>query len=322
MLFMPLISVIVPIYKVEKYLARCVKSIRNQTFTDIEIILVDDGSPDKCGEMCDAYARKDERVRVIHKANGGLSSARNVGIDEAKGEYLAFIDSDDWMDADMLEILHRIAQEKNADIVECSFRNIYNDRIIEETACTAQIIEATPLEAIESILDWKFFKPVAWNKLYSATIMQDIRYTEGKLHEDEFTTHKFFMAAKKLVYVDISKYNYDKSRTDSITGDAFRESNLDACEALSERMHLVWDNNFSQIEEKMNNVYSWVLFSNLYKAFQAKIKGAKLKATIKRGLDDYAQLNRENRPLGEQYREPYACLEKGLSCFAKYWKEK
>lgn len=135
------ISVIVPIYKVENYLNRCVESIRKQTYRNLEIILVDDGSPDACGEMCDRYAQEDSRIRVIHKENGGLSDARNAGIEVATGEYIAFVDSDDWIDDKMYEVLYSTLLKYNADIAECSYRNLYADCIVEETNCTGNVVE-------------------------------------------------------------------------------------------------------------------------------------------------------------------------------------
>ena len=121
---MATISIIVPVYNVEKYLERCVKSIQNQTYSDLEIILVDDGSPDSSGALCDQYAKEDKRIKVIHKKNGGLSEARNYGIEAATGSYIMFIDSDDWIDLDMAEMLCKLSNKYDADIVECSWRNI------------------------------------------------------------------------------------------------------------------------------------------------------------------------------------------------------
>lgn len=119
-----LVSVIVPVYKVERYLSRCVDSILQQSYSNLEVILVDDGSPDSCGMICDEYQKNDRRIRVIHKSNGGLSDARNYGIEAAQGKYLAFVDSDDWLDFDMIDILYRVLTSQGADIAECSYRNL------------------------------------------------------------------------------------------------------------------------------------------------------------------------------------------------------
>ncbi|MEG2021798.1 MAG: glycosyltransferase [Oscillospiraceae bacterium] len=277
---LPEISIVVPIYKVEAYLDRCVQSIQNQTFTDLEIILVDDGSPDKCGDICDEYAKQDSRIKVLHKANGGLSSARNAGIEYATANYIMFLDSDDWMDLDTVEVLYKVLKQHDADIAECSFRNVYSDTIVEETTCTGAIIEGTNIDALEGILDWNHFKPVAWNKLYKREVIGDIRYPKGLLHEDEFTTYKYFWNAKKLVYVDVSKINYDCSRTESITKSGFNINKLDACIALYQRIEFFADNNIIELEEKNCNVFCWVTLENLYKCYQANLKGEKLDRVI------------------------------------------
>lgn len=269
------ISVIVPVYKVEPYLARCIESIQKQTYFNLEIILVDDGSPDNCGNLCDEYAAKDNRICVIHKKNGGLSDARNAGIESASGSYLCFADSDDWLDRDMIALLYKLCIEKNADISECSFRNIYSGYIQEETACTAQLIEGNHIFALKKMLEWKYFKPVAWNKLYKRSVIGDIRYPVGKLHEDEYTTYKIFYNAKKSVYIDVSKYNYDKTRTDSITGSEFKEDNLDACWAFRERIDFFREHHLDILEKEINNAYCWQVLYLAHKCYLEGITGKK-----------------------------------------------
>lgn len=311
-----LISVIVPIYKVEKYLARCVDSILCQTYQNLEVILVDDGSPDGCGAICDAYAQKDSRVRVIHKPNGGLSSARNAGIDAAAGEYLAFIDSDDWIDADMMELLYNTMLHHNAQIAECSFRHILQNRVEEETPCTASCIVGTNLDALEGCLDWKHFKPVACNKLYSRKIIQDIRYPVGRLHEDEFTTYKFFYNADKVVYIDVSKYNYDHTREDSITNKKFNEDHLDACFAFRERAEFFHEHNIVSLEKKMNDMYVWVLWDRLSLAARDNIYGPKVEQLVELAKKDIACFS--ERPMSPDYRSKLAKLaEKGMRSFTR-----
>lgn len=275
-----MISVIVPVYKVEKYLKRCVNSIISQTYENLEIILVDDGSPDKCGEMCDKYAQQDSRIKVIHKENGGLSDARNAGLEIYKGNYVVFVDSDDWIDSDMIETLYKVLKDNGADIAECSYRNLFCDCIKEETECNAEIVVGDAKFALESMLDWKYFKPNAWNKLYSRKVISNVRYPKGKLHEDEFTTYKYMYNAEKLVYVDVSKYNYDRRRTDSITGEKFREDNLDACLAFRERMYFLQEKGITNFERKMNDIYCWVVLDRLYKCFLYNVKGKKVDQTI------------------------------------------
>lgn len=310
------ISVVVPIYKVEKYLNRCVDSILHQTFRDLEILLVDDGSPDNCGKICDIYAQKDSRVQVIHKENGGLSSARNAGIEAASGEYLAFVDSDDWLDLDMLEILYTAACRYDAQIAECSYRRIYQDHVEEETPCTGACIMATPVEALEGMYDWRNFKPVAWNKLYHRSTIKGERYPIGRLHEDEFTTYRFVWNARKLVFVDVSKYNYDCSRTDSITTQQFRESHLDACFAFRERVDFLREHGVVQLERKAIDSYCWVLFDRLYKAYRARLGGKKLRQVLEMARKDAREF--QGSAISPPNLETLQVIEKkGLKSFGK-----
>lgn len=314
------ISVIVPIYKVENYLDRCVNSIRNQTYDNLEIILVDDGSPDRCGEMCDAYAKEDNRIKVIHKENGGLSDARNKGIEAATGEYLAFVDSDDWLDLDMMELLYKMVKKHRADIAECSWRNIYKDCVIEETKCTAEQIVGANVVALEGMLDWKYFKPIACNKLYHKSVIGDVRFPKGKLHEDEFTVYKYVYAAQKIVYIDVSRYNYDRSRTDSITGSEFKEQNLVVCDAFRERVDFFREHKLDTLEEKMNNAYFWVLFDRLDKCIELGIESDKINALVEQAKKDVGYF--KDRPLQKTYYERLQTLSLGFDKYKEQYRDK
>ena len=182
------ISVIVPIYKVEKYLHRCIDSVLAQTFTDFELILVDDGSPDNCGKICDEYAEKDNRIHVIHKENGGLSDARNAGIDWAfansDSEWITFIDSDDWIHPKYLETLYNAVKETGCEISICGY---------EETTGDSPKVDDINLQAVivsteDFFCEHNVNAVVAWGKLYKKELFREIRYPVGKLHEDEFNT--------------------------------------------------------------------------------------------------------------------------------------
>ena len=232
---MDLISVIVPVYKVEKYLDKCVSSIVNQTYRNLEIILVDDGSPDHCGAMCDAWAEKDERIKVIHKENGGLSDARNAGMDAASGEYIAFADSDDWIDSRFLSHLHRAIHETGAEIAACDIQTVYEtDPPATPSPEETPILVYTPEEAIGSILRGEGFRAVAWNKLYHRSCLEGERYPVGKHHEDEFLTYRILAKAKKLAYVDLPLYFY-LQRSGSIMHTVTLKR-LDALDAYLERL--------------------------------------------------------------------------------------
>ena len=310
---MPAISVIVPVYKVEKFIDRCVESIVNQTFTDIEIILVDDGSPDQSGTMCDAWRAKDERIIVIHKKNGGLSDARNFGLDVATGDYVAFIDSDDWIDSDMLELLFKAVRKYHADIADCSWRCIYHDRIEAETDNSGEYIVGDNIFALRGEMEWKYFKPIACNKIYDRYIFENIRFPVGKLHEDEFTTHLAFYKARKLVYVDVSKYNYDRTREESITA-VFREKNLDVIEALQNRLDFFYEKGLVELQPQMENLYFHILLDRLYKCYMYGIKTDRVKKIIHDTNEKYF-LNM-SLPLNPQWKYELSLLKISYYLFA------
>ncbi|MBQ6799361.1 MAG: glycosyltransferase [Oscillospiraceae bacterium] len=224
----PLISVIVPVYRVELYLRPCIESILAQTLQEIEIILVDDGSPDRCGELCEEYAAKDPRIRVIHKENGGLSSARNAGLEIAQGEYIGFVDSDDRVDPDMFEFLYRNLEESGADISVCGYRIHQNGSVIScgEPFRSVQ----TSREAMRTVMEQPEIGIVVWNKLYRRSIFRGIRFPEGRIAEDAFLYLRLTDAADTVVFDTAPKYHYLR-REGSITMRPFSPSMLDAVEA-------------------------------------------------------------------------------------------
>lgn len=250
-----LISVIVPIYQVEQFLPKCIDSICNQTYQKLEIILVDDGSPDRCGEICDEYAKKDHRIRVIHKANGGLSDARNAGIQIAQGTFFSFVDSDDLIHPQMLEQLHTMAIQKEAQIAICQYAYLEEN----EEADFSKTIPSGPerwrmvsqMEAQELYFDkqQRVIYTVAWNKLYRAELFEDIRYPKGKVHEDEFTTFKLLYEAKGIVVTDDVFYYY-LVRSNSIMG-KFNRKRFHLLDAYRERMRFYMEHGEYGLYAKM-----------------------------------------------------------------------
>ena len=235
----PRISVIVPIYKVEKYLMRCIKSIQNQTYTNLEIILVDDGSPDRCGEICEEFARQDKRICVIHKENGGLSDARNAGLEVAKGEYIAFVDSDDYIAPDFLQTLYGHLVETDSDVALCSYQVVTGQDLLVNQEETTPVYVYNRKELLLNLYDANHedatFFIVAWNKLYKRSLWQQVRFPKGKIHEDEATTYQIFDLCKKGVYVKAPLYGYFTSES-SITRDAFSIKRLQWMDALNDRI--------------------------------------------------------------------------------------
>ena len=209
----PLISVIVPVYKVEPYLDRCVQSIVNQTYKNLEIILVDDGSPDNCPAMCDAWAEKDSRVRVIHKKNGGAASARNAALDVMQGEYIAFTDSDDYIDANMFSALYASIERNNSDISMCELHNVdLNGAILDSPKLQCEHVKGESRDALVCLVEMSSIcYCVLYNKLYKRFLWKDVRFPEYRIYEDEAVLAKIYALAKTVSYVYRSLYYYVQS---------------------------------------------------------------------------------------------------------------
>ena len=222
----PLISIIVPVYKVEDYLARCVDSLRNQTYENLEIILVDDGSPDNCGAICDDYAARDSRIRVIHKKNGGLSSARNAGIDVAQGAYLGFVDSDDWVDIHTYEWLMEMVQTEHVKMV-CAGRWDYSSATGEKTLglCPPEREVISGEELAKRIFLWDNVDSAAWDKLYHRSLFQELRYPLGVVSEDLPVTYRAGLKAGRIGMLNKPVYYYFH-REGSITTAAISEKSF------------------------------------------------------------------------------------------------
>ena len=211
------ISVIVAVYNIEAYLERCVYSVCRQTYQNLEIILVDDGSTDKSGELCDRMAGEDERIRVIHKKNGGLADARNAGMDAATGNLIAFVDGDDYIDADMYEKMLDVMLKEKADTAICRYRRVYTDGTQDDS--TDRVIVWEGQEALQYYIEERDeydIQNAAWNKLYRRKILENLRFPLGKWYEDIMFTTKALSNADKCVYLDSACYNYIIDREGSI----------------------------------------------------------------------------------------------------------
>ena len=224
----PCISIIVPIYKVEPYIRKCIESIICQTYTQLEIILVDDGSPDNCGAICDEYARKDSRIRVIHKENGGLSDARNAGLDICTGEYIGFVDSDDWIEPQMYEKLLHLLQEFDTDI---AFGGVADDVAQNGTVTTIKVSDygATPYaeEKLSAMRRYFLGSWAAWDKLYRRELFDEIRFPVGEINEDEAIVLQLLDRCERVCYTNEVFYHYMKrSNGTSITTASFSTKKL------------------------------------------------------------------------------------------------
>jgi len=270
------ISVVVPVYKVEKYLDRCVASIVAQTYENLEIILVDDGSPDGCGVICDNWARKDPRVKVVHKENGGLSSARNAGVAVATGKYVGFVDSDDYIHPQMYEKLYAALTETGADVSICNY-----DYVDESGAADLQMREVSPVktevltreQAYEKIAVVKkgyAYYVTAWNKLYPRSVFEQLQFKEGFVHEDEFFVHHLFSRCSRIATISDMLYLYVQ-RSGSITKGKATARSLHGVYAYYDRYEFFRGENRRRFARLSLQSANWLLTDLLYRMDKADL---------------------------------------------------
>lgn len=231
------ISIIVPVYKVEQYLDRCIKSILNQTFTNLELILVDDGSPDRCPEICDEWERKDSRIKVIHKQNGGAGAARNAGLQIASGKYIGFVDSDDWIEANMYQELHQLATKYDADMVICNRFDRNGKRIADKDV----VIELWNKNDCMN----HFFRVhgendthAIWNRLIKRENLKNFKFIEGRMNEDVHACYCFSFVSNKTIYTNKQYYHY-VFNDEGVTNNKFTLKKLDLLYVWNEVQKLV-----------------------------------------------------------------------------------
>ena len=231
-----MISVIVPVYKVEKYLDECVESIINQTYTHIEVILVDDGSPDNCPQMCDAWGQEDKSVKVIHQKNGGVSAARNAALDIACGEYIYFVDSDDFIEATALEYVHKLIVEYNVPMVIGGYRRVSENGEYDREVLADADIEVNVFDEYKTwekaAFDMGFI--MVYTKLYKAELWTDCRFPVGKIHEDNGVMVEILPKCHRVVYSNKPIYNY-RINLQGIMHTKFSIKNLDKCIFFNEQ---------------------------------------------------------------------------------------
>lgn len=285
------VSVVVPIYNVESYLIRCIDSILGQTYQNLEVILIDDGATDRSGEIVDQYAAKDQRIVPIHKKNGGLSDARNAGIETASGEYICFVDADDLLHPDYVELMLEQCVSYGCDIVQCRFERSSVGTFTSERGNGDVIIYDSVgiLNAIYSSLSVETI--VVWNKLYKRELFDQVRFPQGRIHEDEATSYKVLYKAKKIARIDKVLYLYYQNRA-SITQQTYSLKRLDILTALEERMSFFKEHNLIQLYEKDSYKYlcklliqyylvskmdtvNMVVLKNLKKKYWLKLKESK-----------------------------------------------
>lgn len=297
------VSIIVPVYQVENYIRQCVDSILAQTFTDFELLLVDDGSKDNSGQICDEYALMDQRVKVIHKENGGLSDARNCGLDQAVGNYFMFVDSDDYIAPTMLECLHKTLVNKEADIAVCNFlyffeedrKRDFSTNMKSEVLSGAEIFYTRKNERNYGI--WT----VAWNKLYKRKTLGEVRFRFGKYHEDEFWANDIYQMDIKVVTIPECLYYY-RQRGNSIMGRKNIKRDFDILEALQERMAVYLMN-----EKHVDQAYKVLIYSLEY------LEESKRLLTNKDEENQFIQAEKKTKDIMKQLKKMKLSKIKSIS---------
>ena len=274
---MPTISVVIPAYNVEKYLDKCMNSVLNQSFTDFEVLLIDDGAKDSTVQLCDKYAEKDTRVKTYHKKNGGLSDARNAGINVARGKYVTFIDGDDYVKDNYLELLYNTLLKHCADISAVRIQKFYSDEMRNNIKENLSSISLSGLQALEYMFYQKMIDTSSCALLLPLEIAKNNPFPVGKFHEDEFTTYKYYATVKSVAISMQSAYFY-RQRRDSIMhmlGQANIDE-LDAADNLVEECKIKWPKLVPAANSKKFSDYCQVLM-NIKNIKEEKIKEEKNK---------------------------------------------
>lgn len=268
-----MISVVVPIYKVEEYIEECITSILNQTYKNIEVILVNDGSPDKCGEICENFKQNDDRITVIHQSNRGLSNARNTGLKRAKGKYICFIDSDDYIENDFLEVLYNEAENNNLDITCGSYTKLYSDKKMEKNNRNINLYTEKAIEGKEFLRNQFIFNDYrmeVWTNLYNKNFLLEnkIEFYDGILHEDEEFTPKVFLKANRVKLVYTNGYIY-RQREESIMNKTSTIRNVDSIKLIINELSKIFYN--EKIDDISKDVISMIIV-HLFNSLILRIK--------------------------------------------------
>ena len=315
----PLISIVVPIYNVEKYLERCLDSILTQNYQNVQIILVNDGATDDSGLICDRYLKLDNRIEVIHKTNGGLSDARNYGIDRARGEYITFIDSDDYVDSEYISYLYDCISNNQCDISVCSYSVVKNGKITDIGSSFSNCV-LTPDQAISRMLCDEGFTVSACAKMYRRALFDDVRYPVGKLCEDNGTTYKLFLKANSVFYGKNSHYYYCV-RSNSIMTSVFNWKKLDLIE-LTDGMSTDVLKKYKQLKEAVIRRQLYVRLSVLRQAItcdKQTIKDERIQEIISFVLSHGNEF-KNNPKIKKRDAIGYWCLRIHPNFFGFAWK--
>ena len=315
-----LISVIVPCYKVEEYLAKCIESIQKQTYKNLEIILVDDGSPDSCDVICDEYAKKDERIKVTHKENGGLSDARNAGINIAKGSYIAFVDSDDLVTEDYIEYMYNMIVQTNCNLAISGVKTIFkNDEIKEEEGKRKNEV-LTAEQTYEKLLFADVIDVCAYAKLYKKELFDDIRFPKGRVYEDTAIMYKIIEKAdEKIVFGDKCCYYYI-SRAGSISKHTeFNEDEKDYIEFTNKMLNHIL-NKYPNLETAVHRFDIYARFRILRMLVFTTPRNKKMEKEYVKAIKKYQKEVFKDKRTHKRDKLAIITLNLGLPAFKIMWR--
>lgn len=262
----PMISIIVPVYNVDKYLSTCIDSIINQTYKNLEIILVDDGSTDNCGKICDMYKTIDSRIKVIHKKNGGLSDARNKGIDMSTGKYIGLVDSDDYIHPQMYEILYSNMVKYNGDIVVCNYVKYESYDFYAYQNIDDKVEIYNNIDSLDLVFGEKEGQCITpWNKIYNRNIFKNLRFEVGKIYEDKLISHRILYTSKRTIFIPNILYFY-RQRKGSLSHSEFNIKTLDSLYAYRDAMIFLYSNANDYAKLKSQNTYVYYFFKDYFRA--------------------------------------------------------
>ena len=295
------ISIIVPIYKVEAYLEKCIDSLVYQTYKDLEIILVDDGSPDNCGKICDVYAKNDSRIKVIHKQNAGVAMARNDGIDAATGELISFVDSDDWLALDTYEVLYNELSEKNADCVVGGCVVVYDreGKFEYKKRASITIFEEDSVAAMKRVL---LGGSAVWNRLFKREIFDSVRFPQNRINDDEMVALHAYSKCKKIVYLDKDTYYY-RIRKNSVTTSSFSLRKVDVYYNAKDNLEFIREQCPSLVPCAEYKLFKAILYCkyNMSKVDDSEEK-KKVINSLNNDIVSYHKKTMHNKYLGIKYK--------------------
>ena len=257
----PAISIIVPVYNIDIYIRKCLDSILDQTFTNFEVIVVNDGSTDNSSVICDEYAKRDKRIKVIHQSNGGVSSTRNAGVKLAKGDYIGFVDGDDYIEKHMYETLLRLCRDTGSEISICKLGREINGELINETGAF-YVKELTNEGGLRELFKGELYRFSLCNKLFHKSCFNEIQFPAGRIHEDLSTTYKLFSKANKSIYVNYIGYIYVKQKN-SILTTTYYEKRLDAFIGWNEIITFMW-REYPQLYDSVYACFTYSCVDHMY----------------------------------------------------------